>query len=185
MKYYIDCEFDGHNGVLLSMALVPEDGCSIHIRTLEAATDPWVALNVVPKMWEHNAETLALVEVNSVGSELRRFLHGDANPILIADSPQDIWRFCQSIATADDGGYAPNEIGRMTFEIHDVEPYPTTLAGAVQHNAWWDAMALRHKLAQAISTGTAETAKLAQGEACERGPKDAPTPHPHPEGSSH
>jgi hypothetical protein len=30
--------------------------------------------------------------------------------------------------------------------------------------------------AQAISTGTVETAKLAQGEACERGPEDAPDP---------
>jgi hypothetical protein len=28
-----------------------------------------------------------------------------------------------------------------------VDAYPTTLDGAIQHNAWWDAMALRHLLA--------------------------------------
>jgi hypothetical protein len=34
----------------------------------------------------------------------------------------------------------------MTFEVHNVDCYPTALEGAVQHNAWWDAMALRAAL---------------------------------------
>jgi hypothetical protein len=34
----------------------------------------------------------------------------------------------------------------IKFEMHRVDAYPTTLPGAVQHNAYWDAMALRHKL---------------------------------------
>lgn len=39
---------------------------------------------------------------------------------------------------------------RMTFEVHNVDCYPTTMKGAVQHNAWWDAMALRHTLTQLL-----------------------------------
>ena len=38
MRYYLDTEFDGHNGPLLSLALVPETGeDSIHIRTFDLA----------------------------------------------------------------------------------------------------------------------------------------------------
>lgn len=37
-------------------------------------------------------------------------------------------------------------IPHLTFEVIRVDAYPTTLEGAVQHNAWWDAMALRHLL---------------------------------------
>ena len=48
MRYYIDCEFDGHNGPLLSIALVAEGGAGIHIRTNEQPRDPWVIENVAP-----------------------------------------------------------------------------------------------------------------------------------------
>ena len=37
-------------------------------------------------------------------------------------------------------------IPRMTFEIVRVDAYPTSLEGAVQHNAFWDALALRQRL---------------------------------------
>lgn len=62
------------------------------------------------------------------------------------DSPVDIGRFCQAISTGDDGGWASTNYERMTFTVENVDCYPTDLPGAIQHNAWWDAMALRHKL---------------------------------------
>jgi hypothetical protein len=37
-------------------------------------------------------------------------------------------------------------IPRLSFEMFREDAYPTTLEGAVQHNAWWDAMALRELL---------------------------------------
>jgi hypothetical protein len=39
----------------------------------------------------------------------------------------------------------------LRFEIHRVEHYPTALVGAVEHNAWWDAMAPRDRLKREIS----------------------------------
>lgn len=120
MRYYIDCEFDGHGGPLLSIALVREDGRSIHIGVLMEARDPWVVENVVPIMGRHGAT--------------------------FADSPVDIGRFCSALTTSPLGGWASAEYPLMTFEVHNVDCYPTTLEGAVQHNAWWDAMALRQKL---------------------------------------
>ncbi len=146
MRYYLDCEFDGHNGPLLSIALVSELDWSIHIRTTARADDPWVMANVEPFMDRHRAALdVSNVRINAVGSELRQFLRNDQQPVIVADSVVDIARFCRAISTDDEGGWASVD-GNLTFEVHDVQPYPTTLPGAVQHNAWWDAMALRHKL---------------------------------------
>lgn len=41
MKYYIDCEFDGHCGAHLSTAIVREDEWSIYIEIDVKAQDPW------------------------------------------------------------------------------------------------------------------------------------------------
>ncbi|SEJ16169.1 hypothetical protein SAMN05428950_1011316 [Sphingomonas sp. OV641] len=146
MKYYVDCEFDGHNGPLLSLALVCDDGSSIHIETTARAKDPWVVANVVPLMSENDATTHPLVEPYQVGAHIRAFVGSDPTPTVIADSPVDIGRFCQALMTDERGQYAPNTWDRWVFRVHDVDCYPTDLPGAVQHNAWWDAMALRHKL---------------------------------------
>jgi hypothetical protein len=149
MKYYIDCEFDGHNGPLLSMALVREDGRSIHIETTTNALDPWVCANVVPLMDSNEATTHPLVQPYIVGPTIKEFISSDESPVIIADSPVDIGRFCAHLSTSADGEWASADYPLMRFEVHNVDCYPTTLPGAVQHNAWWDAMALRHKLEQA------------------------------------
>jgi hypothetical protein len=149
-RFYIDCEFDGHGGPLLSIALVHEGGCSIHVQTDEAPRDPWVAENVMPIMDTHDAATESVgVPVNSVGRILREWLGDVQAPVFVADSPVDIGRICQVLSTGEDGGWAPCGYPRMAFEVHNVDCYPTDLPDAVQHNAWWDAMALRHKLTEA------------------------------------
>lgn len=147
MRYYLDTEFDGHGGPLLSLALVKENGPSLHIRTQARASDPWVIANVEPLMDRHDADSYGLsVPLNGVGSWLRNFMSDDLDPVIIADSPADIGRFCTALSTGEDGGWASADYPLMTFEVHNVDAYPTTLPGAVQHNAWWDAMALRHLL---------------------------------------
>lgn len=150
MRYYIDCEFDGHSGPLLSIAMVTADGLGLHVRTTARATDPWVIENVEPLMDEHDADVIGTnVEPNAIGGILRDFIGADEAPVITADSPVDIGRFCAAISTGPDGGWASTDYPQMTFEVDNVDCYPTTLPGAVQHNAWWDAMALRHKLQEA------------------------------------
>ena len=142
-RYYIDCEFDGHNGPLLSMAIVrDDDDYSIHMRIAQEAKDPWVRKNVMPLMDQHKATQSGIVYINDVGGVIRAFIDTD-EPTIIADSPVDIGRFCAVISTGADGGWASADYPFMRFEVHNVDCYPTTLEGAVQHNAWWDAMALR------------------------------------------
>ncbi len=149
-RYYLDCEFDGHDGPLLSIALVAEAGAGIHIRTHVRAKDPWVIENVMPLMGSHNAWKSEVLALNDVGERLKQFIGGDQAPVIVADSPVDIGRFCRAISTGADGEWSSADWPAMTFEVHNVDCYPTTLAGAVQHNAWWDAMALRQKLREAL-----------------------------------
>jgi hypothetical protein len=152
VKYYLDTEFDGHGGPLLSLALVSEDGLGCHYRTGVRAMDLWVIRNVEPLMDQHDADIWATLRgPNYMGSAIREFIErsslgGDEEHTIIADSPVDIGRFCEALSTGDDGVWISTEYPHMTFEVHNVACYPTTLPGAVQHNAWWDAMALRHLL---------------------------------------
>lgn len=146
--FYIDCEFDGHNGPLLSIAMVREDGWSIHVKAGDhnSVNDPWVRENVIPIMDRHHADNAWNVNAHEVGTVLRHFIGDCQRPTIIADSPVDIGRFCQAISTGQDGGWASTDFPRMTFEVRNVDCYPTALEGAVQHNAWWDAMTLRAAL---------------------------------------
>ena len=51
--------------------------------------------------------------------------------------------------TESKAGSAPGEmvdIPRLRFDLVRVDAYPSKLAGAIQHNALWDARALRHVL---------------------------------------
>jgi hypothetical protein len=73
---------------------------------------------------------------------IQKFLSGDDRPIIVTDWPDDIKYFCQAIITGP--GMMIN-IPRLSFEMVRVDAYPSVLEkyGAVQHNAYWDAMALR------------------------------------------
>ena len=146
MKYFVDCEFDGHNGPLLSMALVREDGRSIHIKTDQTADDPWVRANVVPLLDSHRAQASQWVPLNEVGPSVRSFLGDDRHPVIVADSPVDIGRFCNALSTGADGGWSSANFPQISCEVHNVDCWPNDLEGGVQHNAWWDAMALREML---------------------------------------
>lgn len=143
--FYIDCEFDGHGGPLLSIAMVRDDGRSIHITTKETARDPWVLENVVPLLEKHSADTAEMLDISDVGAALKAFIGDCDHPVIIADSPVDIGRFCAAISTGPDGGWASTDYPRMAFGVENVDCYPTTVPGAIQHNAYWDAMALRAK----------------------------------------
>jgi hypothetical protein len=97
-------------------------------------------------MDSHEADYSRTIYPNEVGGSLRWFMSADKSPVIVTDSPVDVGRFCRALSTGPDGGWASADYPRMTFEVHNVDCYPTDLEGAVQHNAWWDAMALRRKL---------------------------------------
>jgi len=150
MRYFLDTEFNGFGGALISLALVSEAGPSVYlIYAAPAAPDPFVRDHVQPNL-EAVPAGVAIHRVSqSQGAyAIEAFLHGDAEPEIIADWPDDVRLCCQALMI-EPGVMA--DIDRLRFEIHRVDPYPTDLAGAIEHNAWWDAMALRERLGRRAS----------------------------------
>lgn len=149
MRYYLDCEFNGMGGELLSLALVREDGRPLYLvnELYDAdALDPWVKANVMPLMYAPvhlNDAEMAGTKLSAFAGYLHAYLKGDPDPVIITDWPDDIKYFCQCVIV---GPGQMLDIPSLKFEMHRVDAYPTTLPGAIQHNAYWDAMALRHKL---------------------------------------
>lgn len=143
MKYFLDCEFDGFGGPLISMALVREDRESIYLVYSEKAENLWVQANVLPILWSIPSPLpgMAYRVTHREGADLiANFLSGDPNPHIITDWPDDVACFCKAVITA------PGEmisLPGVSFSIVRVNAYPTKLHGAVQHNAWWDAQALK------------------------------------------
>ena len=136
--YYIDCEFDGHAGPLLSIALVPNKGPALYVRTDVEPKDPWVIQNVMPYIDQHKAQASACVEEEFVGSVIRSYIGQVSEFSIVADSPVDIWRFCKVLST-NSQGWQNTIYDRIYFEVINQE-YP---ALGVKHNAYWDAYSLK------------------------------------------
>lgn len=146
MKYFIDCEFDGRGGQLVSMAIVSETGKSMYVvMACKALQDEWVAENVLPVLYAMPISDpypcIIGAPKNVLPMALEEFFKADTSPHVIADWPDDIKYLCEAMIT---GPGAMIDVPGMKFSVKRVDAYPTTLKGAVRHNAWWDAMALRH-----------------------------------------
>ena len=156
MKYYLDCEFDGFKGPLLSMGIIREDGYSFYAtKRTRAPVDPWVRENVLPIMDDVPTQLIGAHHWNvlRLADHLEKFFAGDESPHVISDWPDDIKYLCQELITGPGTMIA---IPGITFEVVRVDAYPTTLRGAVQHNAWWDAQALKHLLTGKYNDGQME-----------------------------
>lgn len=147
MKYFLDCEFNGYRGALISLALVCEDGRELYMverdfwkrRFAPDDIDPWVQRNVMPFL---AVQTVQVETRTGMAAEIERFL--DPAPVIVADWPDDIRYFCECLIVGP--GEMIKTAPRIFFNVERVDAYPTDLPGAVQHNALWDARALRHKL---------------------------------------
>lgn len=140
-NYYLDTEFNEFGGELISLALVREDtGAYLYVATECKEPGDWVAANVIPIIDAPGADAVRILP-NSFGRFIADFLDGDQRPHIISDWPDDIRYFCQALITGPGEMVA---IPALTFELRRVDAYPTMLPGAVQHNALWDARALRH-----------------------------------------
>lgn len=157
-RYYLDCEFNGAGGELLSMALRREGGGGLYWINgwTRQVHDPWVAENVIPILRDCPAEAIIGDLSELPGAIEHCFLAwGDLDPIIVTDWPDDIKYFAESVLT---GPGTMIRLRSLRIEMHRVDAYPTTLMGAVQHNAWWDALALEHRLLGAGDAKLSSTA---------------------------
>jgi hypothetical protein len=148
MRYFLDTEFNGFGGELISVGLAPEHGDQEFYALLElpAELHPWVErhvvpyLNSVPPSVQHGTMTrleaaLALVD----------YFAGDSEPVIVADWPDDIAYFCSLLITGP-GDMVP--IGSLRFEFVSSPGFSTAAISRVPHNALHDARALRDFVVQ-------------------------------------
>jgi len=144
--FYLDCEFDGHNGPLLSVALVRDYHDSIYIKTDKVAKDPWVLSHVIPVINNHECYTELTLPSHRVAEELLKFIGPCDHPIFICDSLQDAIYLSYLLVNDAEGNYKSSPFLSLHIEVKNIDSFPTSAPNLVQHNAWCDAMALMYKL---------------------------------------
>jgi len=150
VKYYLDTEFDGLDGALLSLALVPSwsKAPELYLAMPESPVErsPWVAQNVMPIMSVEGAVPSVCWSESwpaRIEAYLRAGVAPGEVPEIVADWPDDIAYFSKLLIT---GPGTMIDIPGIILQVARVDAYPTDLPGAFQHNALWDARALRRRL---------------------------------------
>lgn len=147
MNFFIDCEFNEHGGELISLALVSQTGESLYITyKMKGEPGPWVKEHVMPILYSVPNPFPGYIykessKVNGAMS-IAAFINSFSGiPHIIADWPADIQYFCESLMTGP--GETVN-IRKFTTEVDRYLKYNSTeVAGAISHNAWWDAKCIR------------------------------------------
>lgn len=143
MRYFLDCEYDGFGGPLLSLALVPADGSEEFYAVIEhqrPLTD-WVERNVAP--YFNTVPDALRREPQSrieVSHDLAGWLTGLAEVEVIADWPEDLALFCRLLLT---GNGTMVTVPALTLRLLNLAGFSTARNSAVPHNALHDARALR------------------------------------------
>jgi len=130
MTLYLDTEFNGLQGALISIALVPQDGTNPFYRALHCPDpiDPWVAEHVMPILGipQHDKKVIQ--------ADLEWYLTTWSEVHIVADWPEDLAHLCNLFIT---GPGTRIRLPKLTFEIDTVDA-PSTLP----HNALHDAVGI-------------------------------------------
>jgi hypothetical protein len=145
MRYFLDTEYNGWGGALLSLALVPAEGEELYL-TLDwqGALDPWVERNVVPYL-DSVPEPLVSPRLSRADAArlVAHYLAGDAAPLIVADLPEDIALLSALLVT---GPGIMAEVPQLDLRIRPLSGFSTAANSKVPHNALHDARALRDHL---------------------------------------
>lgn len=145
MRYYLDTEFNGFGGALISLALVPDDGAEFYVSLrCDDPLHPWVERNVMPHVDKVpvGMQTPPL-DRPSAAEALSNYLAFDPAPEIIADWPDDIAHLCALLLTG------PGEMvatPSLNLRLIPLPGFSTAEHSLVPHNALHDARALRDHL---------------------------------------
>lgn len=135
MNIFIDCEFNGFGGDLISMALVADDGQEFYeVLNLEndEKYESWVFANVVPYL---NKKP---VTKDVFQRKLWEFINQWDTITIIADWPDDIKYFCETLITGP--GTAINTPQDIYFRL---DRQLSSEDSCIPHNALEDARAIK------------------------------------------
>ena len=143
MRYFLDTEYNGFGGQLLSLALVPEDGSEEFYVTLECDSplDPWVERHVVPYL-DMVPDPLQGPRLprRAAAEALANWLAPDESPDIVADWPEDLAQFAMLLVTGP-GLMLP--VPPLSLHFVPLHGFSTAANSVVPHNALHDARSLR------------------------------------------
>lgn len=136
MRYFVDAEFNGFGGDLISLAAVPEDDAAPPFYEAIVCGDPsdWVKEHVLPVI---RTRPRPWIEVASLFAD---FLSADLAPVIIADWPEDI-AHAATLLTNGKGGRLVNT--EIVFRLLCQSEFSADKLSMHPHNAYYDALALR------------------------------------------
>jgi hypothetical protein len=136
MHYYLDAEFNGFGGSLISLALVPKD------RLLVPFYEALPCLSPVPWVVEHVLPVLRTraISRSEMSVKLSSFLSNDLDPVIVSDWPEDIAQLAMLMITGP-GWRLPSP--RLTFVLLDLPLFSSETESDAPHNPCHDAVALR------------------------------------------
>ena len=140
MRIFLDTEFNGFRGELISIALVPESvehEVFYHILSLPDRIDPWVSENVIPVLYKVSFGVWDQTSTarEDLREQLDDYLSDFYQPEIICDWPSDVEHF---IGLMFGDSHAATKYREISFSI--VSQRYTSM---VPHNALADAIALR------------------------------------------
>jgi hypothetical protein len=143
MRYFLDCEYNGFGGAILSLALVPEDGGEELYLLFDCPNPihPWVEQNVMPFIGQvPEVLKLPVMDREQSARTIAMYLDHDPEPEILADWPTDIELFCGLLSFAP-GLMVP--VPELRFRLLQLGSFSPAENSAVPHNALHDARALR------------------------------------------
>lgn len=142
MRYFLDTEYNGWGGELISLALVPDDGDELYlVMAMESSPEPWVERNVLPYL-DMVPEALKSPRLSRADAAtlIAHYFAGDPDPLIVVDWPEDIALFSMLLVTGP-GLMAP--VPPLRFALLPLGGFSTAANSAVPHNALHDARSLR------------------------------------------
>ena len=143
MRYFLDTEYNGFNGQLLSLALVPEDSSEEFYITLafDEPYDSWVERHVVPFL-DMVPEGLKGPRLSraAAAEALASWLTHDEAPDIVADWPEDLAQFSMLLVT---GPGMMKSVPPLSLHFVPLHGFSPAANSKVPHNALHDARALR------------------------------------------
>ena len=134
---YLDTEYNGFGGQLISMALVPVTNNNLvsqpfyEVMELPDSIDPWVKINVIPKLRKEPVNNIMF------RTKFQRFIFEFVNPIVVFDWYEDFVHFCNQLK-----GYDYSSSLNYPFRAHHVCGLPSIKENENTHNALYDATRL-------------------------------------------
>lgn len=144
MRYFLDTEYNGFGGALMSLALVPENDAheEFYVQLpMPDQLDPWVERHVVPYLnMVPDQIKDGPVSRDSAAELLAHYLGADPEPEICADWPEDLSQFSMLLVTGPGKMVATPP---FTLRLLTLPGFSPARNSAVPHNALHDARALR------------------------------------------